>query len=120
MLRLYIRDYENQKLKSNIYYRITKLLRSRISDGLKGKSKSASTLNLLGCSIEFLRKHLESQFKPGMTWDNHSFGGWHIDHIKPCAKFDLTKESEQRKCFHYSNLQPLWAEDNWSKGKKYD
>ena len=63
-------------------------------------------------------KHLQNQFKPGMTRDN--YGLWHVDHIIPCASFDLTKLSEQEKCFHYTNLQPLWAIDNIKKGAKLD
>jgi hypothetical protein len=50
-----------------------------------------------------------------MNWDNYGFYGWHIDHIRPCASFDLSKPSEQRKCFNYTNLQPLWATENWGK-----
>ena len=61
--------------------------------------------------------HLEKQFKPGMTLDN--YGEWHIDHIKPITKFDLKNENELRKCFHYKNLQPLWAIENIKKGDKY-
>ena len=53
-----------------------------------------------------------------MSWDN--YGDWHIDHIRPCCSFDLSKIEEQEKCFHYSNLQPLWAEENMTKGGKYD
>ncbi len=53
-----------------------------------------------------------------MTWDN--YGEWHIDHIKPCALFDFTKEEQQRECFHYTNLQPLWAKDNMRKSDKYE
>ena len=92
-------------------------LRTRLLSALKGKTKSKRTLELLGCSIDFLRKHLEKQFKRGMTWDNHSVHGWHIDHIKPCAKFDLSKPEEQAKCFNYTNLQPLWAKNNLKKNK---
>lgn len=73
---------------------------------------------LLGCSIEYLMKHLESKFQDGMSWDNYGHNGWHIDHIKPCCSFDLTKEKEQKECFHYLNLQPLWAKDNYNKAKK--
>ena len=65
-------------------------LRTRLSSALKGKTKSKRTLELLGCSIDFLRKHLEKQFKSSMTWDNHSVHGWHIDHIIACSKFDLS------------------------------
>jgi hypothetical protein len=60
--------------------------------------------------------HLESQFQQGMTKDN--YGKWHVDHITPCARFDLTQPTEQKKCFHYTNLQPLWAEQNLKKGCK--
>ena len=73
-------------------------------------------MKLCGCSLEKLKQHLESQFTEGMTWDNK--GDWHVDHIKPCASFDLTNPEEQKKCFHYTNLQPLWALDNMKKGAK--
>lgn len=74
----------------------------------------------MGADIETVKKHLESLFQNGMTWDNHGFDGWHIDHIVPCAAFDLTDPEEQKKCFHYTNLQPLWAKDNLSKGDRYE
>jgi len=54
-----------------------------------------------------------------MNWNNYGYYGWHIDHIKPCSSFDLSKDLEQRKCFHYTNLQPLLAKDNLEKGAKY-
>ena len=73
-------------------------------------------MKLVGCSIDQLKQHLEFQFKPGMTWNN--YGKWHVDHKKPCASFDLSKPSEQRKCFNWKNLQPLWAEENLSKGAR--
>tara|TARA_R110000751_G_scaffold131998_3_gene234420 strand:- start:438 stop:656 length:219 start_codon:yes stop_codon:yes gene_type:complete len=69
--------------------------------------------------------HLEDQFQDGMSWENYGrpngdyLEGWHIDHIKPCALFNLEDASQQKECFHYTNLQPLWAEDNLSKGDKY-
>jgi hypothetical protein len=75
-----------------------------------------NTEELLGCSIENLKKHLEKQFTQGMSWKN--YGKWHVDHIKPCANFDLSKKTEQQKCFNYNNLQPLWAVDNLKKGVK--
>ena len=67
-------------------------------------------------SIENLWIHLEKSFKPGMTREN--YGKWHIDHIRPCSSFDLSKPEEQSICFHYSNLMPLWAEENLKKGSK--
>jgi prenyltransferase beta subunit len=110
-------EYFKQRKKYDINFKILCNLRTRISETLKGNPKLATTMNVIGCSIEKLRRHLESQFTKGMSWSN--YGKWHIDHIKPCAKFDLSKPSEQRKCFHYTNLQPLWAEENISKGDKY-
>jgi hypothetical protein len=80
--------------------------------------KTKKTLELLGCSWQEARDHIQSQFKEGMTWENHGFYGWHIDHIIPCSSFDLTDLEQQKKCFHYTNLQPLWWKDNISKGSK--
>ena len=76
--------------------------------------KSASTMELVSCSIDKLKQHLESKFTDGMNWDN--YGEWHVDHIKPCASFDLSDPDQQRQCFHYTNLQPLWEKDNLKKG----
>ena len=90
-------------------------LRSRLYNFVKGKNKKSS-FEYVGCSIDKLKKHLSSQFTEGMSWEN--YGEWHIDHIRPCASFDLTKEEEKYKCFNYSNLQPLWAKDNLKKGAK--
>lgn len=75
-------------------------------------------MELLGCTIEYFKIHIEQQFVDGMNWGNQGRFGWHIDHIIPCSRFDLTKESEQRKCFHYSNMQPLWGQDNLRKSNK--
>jgi hypothetical protein len=86
-------------------------LRSRINRVLRGKLKSAPTLTLLGCSLEQFKSHLESQFTRGMNWNNYG-SAWHIDHKEPCSSFDLSKPIEQRRCFHYSNLQPLGAKEN--------
>ena len=84
---------------------------------LKGLVKSAPTLKLLDVpNIEFLWQHLEKKFQPGMTREN--YGLWHVDHIIPCASFDFSDPKQQKKCFHYTNLQPLWATDNFSKGAK--
>jgi len=80
--------------------------------------KAYKSTELLGCTIEHVRDHLESQFTEGMTWDNMGRGGWHIDHIIPCAFFDLTKPSHQKVCFNWQNLQPLWESDNCAKGDK--
>lgn len=108
-------EIQKNRLANDSQFKISKNLRTRINNALNGKIKSASTLELLGCSIEFLKIHLEKQFKYGMSWTNHTKNGWHIDHIKPCASFDLTLLDQQKACFHYSNLQPLWAKENLSK-----
>ncbi len=81
-------------------------------------SKCARTSNLIGCSFSDLKCHLESQFSDGMTWKNYGIDGWHIDHLVPIASFDMMNPAEQRRCFHFSNLQPLWATDNMRKGCK--
>jgi hypothetical protein len=108
--------YLKNKLKTDFNYKLIHTIRVRVKDVLRGHSKSDSTINMLGCTINELWIHLEKQFKQGMTRQNH--GKWHIDHIIPCSSFDLTKPEEQSKCFHYTNLQPLWASENLAKGSK--
>ena len=117
--RAYVQNNRKNRRVYDINYKIKCLLRNRIRSAIKSNSKSASTKILLGCTVKFLKKYLESQFTEGMNWNNHGVHGWHIDHVKPCASFDLSKESEQRKCFHYTNLQSLWAEDNLQKSDKH-
>ena len=112
------RDYERNKYKTDINYKLRMLCRSRILAALKGNSKSASTMELIGCTIDELRSHLESLFEPWMTWENHGVGGWDIDHIKACTKFDLTCPLQQRECCHWSNLQPMEHIANMKKGNR--
>lgn len=111
-------SYRNKKYKNDPIFKFKKLMRNRINSTIKNNKKSSSSLKLLGCSIEKARKHIETQFKEGMTWDNNNKFGWHIDHIKPCASFDLTDPEQQKQCFHYTNLQPLWWWENLSKSNK--
>ncbi len=110
--------YNSKRYKEDIIFKITLNFRRRLLRALNGELKSTTSLKLLGCTPEDLKIHLESQFKQGMSWNNYGLHGWHIDHRISCAKFDLSKEEEQLKCFHYTNLQPLWAKENWSKGSK--
>lgn len=106
-----LKDYRRCKYKEDINYKIITLARGRLRYALKNSSKKLKTLDLLGCSLEDLRKHLENQFVEGMTWDNYgSF--WDVDHIIPCSYFDLTKEENQRICLNFRNLQPLLKEEN--------
>jgi len=110
--------YRQNRMKNDIQYRLRKLIRDRIKNVVGHNYRSVETLSLLGCSVEELRQYLEQKFKKGMTWKNYGIKGWHIDHIIPCNSFDLTKIEEQRKCFHYSNLQPLWWYENLQKSDK--
>lgn len=96
-------------------YRVMMALHCRLYMAVK--EKTGKTVELTGCSKEDLINHLESKFIEGMTWEN--YGEWHIDHIRPCASFDLEDPEEQRKCFNWTNLQPLWAQDNIRKGAKF-
>jgi len=108
---------EKERYHSDTRFRLEFILRRRISLALRGFNKSKNTIKLLGVpNIEFLKNYLESKFKPGMSWEKR--GLIHIDHIIPCASFDLTDPKQQAKCFHYTNLQPLWAHENLSKGAK--
>jgi hypothetical protein len=111
--------YTKRRRSVDPAFKMLGALRNRLNVVLKiaGAQKAARTEELLGCSIEHFREHLAEQFQPGMTWDNH--GKWHIDHIRPCASFDLADPKQQRECFNYRNLQPLWAIDNIKKGAKY-
>lgn len=119
------REHLNKQVRdrraNDPYHRMHINLRHRCCTAitLQNGVKSASTLELLGVDdISVVREHLESLFQPGMTWENHGLRGWHIDHIRPCASFDLTDPEQQRACFHYTNLQPLWAHENLSKGDR--
>ena len=117
-IRVYNTQYKRNKRKDNIQLRLTDSLRTRIHNSINRAVKSLNTMFLIGCEIDYLMFHLQSQFTKGMSWDN--YGDWHVDHIKPCAKFDLSKPAKQRLCFNYTNLQPLWAIDNLRKGNKYE
>lgn len=111
----------SQRKERDENYRILCKLRSSIGTTIKrytGRKKSNKTTALIGCSIEFFRGWIESKFQPGMTWANHGKHTWHIDHRIPCAEFDLRDPEQQKQCYHYTNLQPLWALDNLRKGDK--
>ena len=104
------------KRRNNLQYRLACNLRTKLWK-IMGNKKNKTTKEFLGCSMEDLKAHLENQFSTGMSWDN--YGEWHLDHIKPCCSFDLTDIEQQNVCFHYTNLQPLWAMDNIKKSGKY-
>lgn len=114
------RKWENEKLKISINYRLSKNLRKRIFNAMKssGIVKSMYTEQLIGCSISFLKSYIETLFSSEMSWDN--YGLWHIDHIFPLSKTDLTNKQELLQVMNYKNLQPLWARDNIRKGNKIE
>ena len=112
--------YQKKRRKEDPNYKMCRILRCRLHKALKRNTKSASTLDLLGTTVEHLRQHLEVQFLPGMNWQNHGQGKdkWVVDHMMPVRSFDLTQEDQQRQCFHWTNLQPLWDPDNNAKSDK--
>lgn len=109
-------EYVINRYNRDLDFKLRMVCRNRIFYAIKGK-KSKKTEDLLGCTISFLKKYLQDKFIDGMSWDN--YGEWHIDHIKPLSKFDLTNEYELKTAFNYTNLQPLWAMDNLKKADKY-
>jgi Uri superfamily endonuclease len=113
-----------KRYKNDLIFFLVEKLRSRIrrSVGRANAKKTKGVYDLVGCSIPDLKKHLENKFKKGMSWKNRS--KWHIDHITPVSYFvknyDFNDEKVQKKCFHFSNLQPLWKLENEMKHDKVD
>lgn len=127
----YQREWKKNLYHHNIYYKIGEILRSRFWSALNNNSKTDSVLDLIGCSIKDLKLYLENKFLEEMNWGNYG-EIWEIDHIKPCSVFNLEEIDEQKECFSYKNLQPLFKTDliskslgykeyigNRNKGKKY-
>lgn len=110
--------YNDARYKTNVLYKLEQSCRKRLRRAVKLNKKIGSISNLIGCTSEYLKKHLSEMFDENMSWENYGTY-WHIDHIKPCASFDLSIPSEISACFHYSNLQPLSAHENLKKGKRY-
>lgn len=96
--------------------RIAAGLRRRIPNAVRGVCFSPRTKELLGISLQGFKNYLEKKFVEGMSWDN--YGKWHADHTLPLSSFDLSKEEELRKAFHYTNIQPMWARQNLQKYAK--
>lgn len=108
--------YKAQLKKSS--FRVKEWERTRIKNAIRtsGVKTKERTLKNIGCTSSELKRYLESKFHEGMTWENHSAKGWHVDHIIPISSFDLNNPEDVKKCFHFTNLQPLWAQDNLKKG----
>lgn len=114
-----IRRRFRERYANDTQFHLGSVLRCRIRRALKAQAttKARKTIELLGCAVGELRRHIEAQFTHGMSWKNYG-RAWHIDHIIPCAAFDLRDARQQRQCFHYTNLRPLWARANIRKGAR--
>ena len=117
--RAYMAEYARNRRHKDPLYNFFHNIRSQAVRVVKqvglGK-KPTNTFKWVGCSPEELKAHIESLFQEGMTWNNYGKHGWHVDHIRPVSSF---KPEEWDQINHYTNLQPLWAEDNISKSNKY-
>lgn len=113
-LRVWYRERAAKKRATDPSYRAAASMRSRVWALLK--KQGAERIEPLGLTKAALKAHLEPLFLPGMTWEN--YGKWHVDHIRPCASFDLSTHDQVLECFNLKNLRPLWAKDNISKGAK--
>ena len=111
-----VNEKNKERYDNDTQYKLKTLIRSRLRLAIKNTFKSGSSIENLGCTIDDLMVHLENQFEEGMTWENHSLEGWHIDHIKPLCQFDLNDPKQLAEACHYTNLQPLWCYNNYSKG----
>jgi len=116
--RKYEREYRYNRRREDMFFKIKGNLSGRLSDLINKRNLSINTLELIGCDRETFLSYIEKQFTEGMTWENYGLKGWHVDHILPLSSFDLTMEDEVRKACHYTNLQPLWWQDNLEKGNK--
>jgi hypothetical protein len=117
-IREYKKKYENNRLKNDPEFKLSKNIRRRISLFLQSKNtnKNNKTFNIVGCTPKQLKEHIQSQFKDNMSWENYGYYGWHIDHIIPLSS--AKNIDEFYPLCHYSNLQPLWGEENMSKSNK--
>ena len=115
-------EYSKKKYKNDIYFKLKTHQRWTILTNMrkKGAKMQINHKNYLGCTIKELKIHIEKQFKEGMSWDNWGNNGWNIDHIKAISNFNLNDNDEAKKCFHYTNLQPLWFKENIRKYHTYD
>ena len=114
----YMIEY-NKKKSENPVYQIKHALRSNLNSRIENKLKLDRTLNYSRCSIEFFKLWIEYNFDEHMSWKNRK-GNWHIDHIMPCASYDLSKQEEIYKCYNWTNLRPLYKKENIEKSDKID
>lgn len=115
-LRKKQRAYQYKRRNNNILFKLISNIRHRIGNSIKngGFKKSSRTASILGCTFEEFQIHIENQFTDGMTWVN--YGLWHLDHIYPVSMAE--SEDHLLQLNHYTNFQPLWAEENIRKSNK--
>jgi hypothetical protein len=111
--------YIKMRRESDPAFKISGNLRNSIRKYIVKTNDRLKFRELIGCSVQYLIEHLENKFVDGMSWENYG-KEWHVDHIKPCTKFDLTDKDQQKLCYHFSNLQPLWATENIIKSNKWE
>lgn len=113
---------DRERRATDPIYNLSRRIRSRINMAFykakKGTRKHTTAIQLLGCSYAEFKRHIESQFTEGMSWEKVIDGSIHIDHIKPVSSFDLTDSLQQKAAFHFTNCQPMWAVENLEKGRK--
>lgn len=114
----YSTKYQLNREKRDLLFKIKRKLRSRLWHAINYNYSTGEAIDNLGCSLKDFKLYMESKFQSGMTWDNWSLHGWHVDHIKPLCNFNLANQEELKKACHYTNLQPLWSNENWLKGGK--
>jgi hypothetical protein len=110
--------YTNARRHDDPLFKLAHALRRRLTSAIKRGQKSGSAVDDLGCSVEEFKLYIESKFQPGMTWENYTYHGWHLDHIVPLSAFDLSSPEEFKRACHYTNIQPLWKLANLSKSDK--
>lgn len=114
--KIKINQYKKNKRETDINYKITCNLRTRLWSAIKNDYKSGSAVNDLGCTIEYFKTYIELKFEHGMSWDNWGRDTWHLDHIKPLSSFNLSNREEFLSAVNYKNIKPMWFKDNLSKG----
>jgi hypothetical protein len=111
---------EIESAEKKILDKVKRNIREMVRGSVRNNISRPNIQILLGCNIIEFKKYISSLFQEGMTWDNYGYYGWHLDHIKPIASFNLHDINEIKNCFYYTNYQPLWQRDNMKKGSKYN
>jgi hypothetical protein len=104
--------YVKRRYVCDPLYKLKMQMRNRLNNAIRRHQKAGSAVRDLGCTVTKLKKYLEAQFQPGMTWENHTVYGWHIHHKRALETFDLTDPVQFKQAVHYTNLQPMWRDQH--------